>query len=38
MNIHAANGERIVVTTRRFFLGMPGAASSWNIYIVPPAK
>lgn len=38
MKVHAANGERIVVTTRRFFLGLPGAASVWNIYIVPPAK
>jgi len=38
MKIHAANGERIVVTTRRFFLGMPGAATAWNIFIVPPAK
>jgi hypothetical protein len=38
MKVHAANGERIVVTTRRFFLGMPGAASVWNIFIVPPAK
>jgi hypothetical protein len=38
MKIHAANGERILVTTRRFLLGTPGAASVWNIYIVPPAK
>ena len=27
MKVHAANGERMVVTTRRFVLGMPGAAS-----------
>ena len=27
MKTHAANGERMVITTRRFFLGMPGAAS-----------
>jgi hypothetical protein len=38
MKAHAANGERIVVTTRRFFLGMPGVATAWNIFIVPPAK
>ena len=38
MKVHAANGDRIVVTTRRFVLGMPGAASVWNIFIVPPAK
>jgi hypothetical protein len=38
MKAHAANGERIVVTTRRFVLGTPGAASVWNIFIVPPAK
>ncbi|MEA3134910.1 MAG: hypothetical protein QOG17_2756 [Gammaproteobacteria bacterium] len=38
MKVHAANGERIVVTTRRFFLGVPGVATAWNIFIVPPAK
>ena len=38
MKIHAANGERIVVTTRRFFLGLPGTATAWNVFIVPPAK
>jgi 4-amino-4-deoxy-L-arabinose transferase-like glycosyltransferase len=38
MKIHAANGERIVVTTRRFFLGIPGPATAWNVTIVPPAK
>jgi 4-amino-4-deoxy-L-arabinose transferase-like glycosyltransferase len=38
MKAHAANGERIVVTTRRFFLGMPGVATVWNIFIVPPGK
>jgi hypothetical protein len=27
-----------VVTTRRFFLGTPGAATVWNIIVVPPAK
>jgi hypothetical protein len=38
MKTHAANGERIVVTTRRFFLGLPGTATAWNVFIVPPAK
>jgi hypothetical protein len=38
MKVHAANGERMVITTRRFFLGMPGPATAWNIIVVPPAK
>ncbi|KRQ96556.1 hypothetical protein CQ12_08835 [Bradyrhizobium jicamae] len=38
MKTHAANAERMVMTTRRFFLGLPGPATAWNIYIVPPAK
>ncbi len=38
MKVHAANGERMVVTTRRFFLDMPGPATVWNIIIVPPAR
>ena len=38
MKAHAANGERMVITTRRFFLGMPGVATAWNVFIVPPAK
>jgi len=38
MKVHAANGERMVITTRRFFLGVPGAASVWNVFLVPPAK
>jgi hypothetical protein len=38
MKTHAANGERMVVTTRRFFLGVPGPATAWNIIVVPPAK
>jgi hypothetical protein len=28
----------MVMTTRRFFLGMPGPATAWDIFIVPPAK
>jgi len=38
MKDHAANGERIVMTTRRFFPGGPGLASVWNVILVPPAK
>ena len=38
MKLHAANAERMVVTTRRFILGKPGAATVWNVYVVPPAK
>jgi hypothetical protein len=38
MKAHAANGERMVITTRRFFLGMPGPATAWNIIVVPPAR
>ena len=32
MKAHAANAERMVMTTRRFFLGQPGPATAWNIY------
>jgi hypothetical protein len=38
MKIHAANAERMVITTRRFFLGKPGPASMWDVFVVPPAK
>jgi 4-amino-4-deoxy-L-arabinose transferase-like glycosyltransferase len=38
MKAHAGNGERMVITTRRFFLGMPGAATAWNVIVVPPAQ
>jgi hypothetical protein len=38
MQAHAANGERMVMTTRRFFLGVPCPATAWNVIIVPPAK
>ena len=38
MKQHAANGERMVITTRRFFHGTAGAATAWNVIIVPPAK
>jgi hypothetical protein len=38
MKANAANGERMVITTRRFFLGRPGPATAWNVIIVPPAR
>jgi hypothetical protein len=38
MKDNAAGGERMVITTRRFFLGKAGDATVWNIFIVPPAK
>lgn len=38
MAANAANAEHVVINTRRFFEGHPGPATSWNIYIVPPAK
>ena len=38
MKLNAANAERMVMTTRRYFLGMPGPATAWNIFIVPPAR
>lgn len=38
MKLHAANGERMVITTRRFTLGIAGAATVWNVVVVPPAK
>jgi 4-amino-4-deoxy-L-arabinose transferase-like glycosyltransferase len=38
MKAHAANGEHMLMTTWRFFLGMPGPATTWNVYVVPPAK
>ncbi len=38
MKAHAANGEHMVITTRRFFLGIPGVASVWDVFIVPPAR
>ena len=38
MKLHAANGERMVITTRRFLLGVAGSATVWNVFLVPPAK
>ena len=37
----AKNGkdaEQVAVTTQRFFKGHPGPATTWKVYIVPPAK
>ena len=37
----AENGkeaEQVAVTTQRFFKGHPGPATTWKVYIVPPAK
>jgi 4-amino-4-deoxy-L-arabinose transferase-like glycosyltransferase len=36
----AANGkdaEQLAITTQRFFHGHPGPATTWKIYLVPPA-
>jgi 4-amino-4-deoxy-L-arabinose transferase-like glycosyltransferase len=38
MKDHAAGGERVVMTTRRFFRGTPLAATTWNVVVVPPAQ
>src|SRR5882757_2813846 len=34
MKDNAAGGERMVITTRRFFLGKAGDATAWNVFIV----
>jgi 4-amino-4-deoxy-L-arabinose transferase-like glycosyltransferase len=38
MKTNAANGERMVITTRRFFHGTAGAATAWNVIMVPPER
>lgn len=38
MKDNAANGERIVVSTRHFFKGQASAATRWNVVIVPPGR
>jgi 4-amino-4-deoxy-L-arabinose transferase-like glycosyltransferase len=35
---NAPNAETIVMTTQRFFNGHSGPATSWKVYIVPPAN
>lgn len=37
MKDNAANAERMVMTTRRFFKGSASASTAWNVYVVPPA-
>jgi 4-amino-4-deoxy-L-arabinose transferase-like glycosyltransferase len=38
MKDNAAGGERMVITTRRFFHGIALAPTAWNVVIVPPAR
>ena len=38
MKEYAADGERMVITTRKFFKGIAGAPSVWNVVIVPPGR
>jgi len=35
---NARDAEQVAVTTQRFFKGHPGPATTWKIYIEPPAK
>jgi 4-amino-4-deoxy-L-arabinose transferase-like glycosyltransferase len=35
---NAKDAEQVAVSTQRFFKGHPGPATTWKIYIVPPAK
>jgi hypothetical protein len=37
MTANAAQAESLVITTQRFSHGHSGPATSWKIYIVPPA-
>jgi hypothetical protein len=38
MAANAADAERLVMTTQRFYRGHPGPSRNWKVYIVPPAK
>ena len=38
MTENAPNGERMVITTRKYFKGLAGAPSAWNVVIVPPGR
>jgi hypothetical protein len=38
MAANAGDAEQLAVTTQRFFRGHPGPATTWKIYLVPPAK
>ena len=35
---NATGAEKLAITTQRFFKGHPGPATTWKIYIQPPAK
>jgi len=35
---NAADAERLVMTTQRFYRGHPGPSRNWKVYIVPPAR
>jgi hypothetical protein len=37
MTENGKDAEQVAVTTQRFFKGHPGPATTWKIYIVPPA-
>jgi hypothetical protein len=34
---NATGAEKLAITTQRFFKGHPGPATTWKIYIQPPA-
>ena len=38
MKQNGPNGERMVITTRRFFKGMASAPTAWNVTVVPPGR
>src|SRR3954451_15027569 len=38
MNENAPNGERLTITTQRFFHGFAGPRTPWKIWIAPPGK
>jgi 4-amino-4-deoxy-L-arabinose transferase-like glycosyltransferase len=38
MKDNAPGGERMVITTRRFFHGIAAPSTAWNIVVVPPGK
>jgi 4-amino-4-deoxy-L-arabinose transferase-like glycosyltransferase len=38
MKDNAAGGERMVITTRRFFHGIAAVPTAWNVVVVPPGK
>jgi 4-amino-4-deoxy-L-arabinose transferase-like glycosyltransferase len=38
MAANGKNAEQLAITTQRFFHGHPGPATTWKVYVVPPAK